>query len=199
MKFVALFALALCFAKVPGFAGVNLGAEAKTTPYDPYLRSVKEVLAALPGESPSLNRVRGLMRHGRNFRYSYTDPYVAADPDVTATRKAGDCKAKSLWLCDRLGDRNVRYVIGKSRRNSPLSHAWVLWKHDGRWWILDCTNQTQPIAADSISPAEYIPLYSYDRTSAYCHTAEGETKRASVAAKNERSPREAKEGRSTRR
>jgi hypothetical protein len=137
-----------------------------------------------------MERVRELMRQGRNFRYSFTDPYVAAPPLVTATRKAGDCKAKSLWLCDQLGDENVRYVIGKSRRSAKLSHAWVMWKFDGRWWILDCTNTTRPIAADTVSKDVYIPLYSFDRTAAYRHattrltTAAIVSKRSAVAAKN---------------
>src|SRR5687768_2301350 len=129
-----------------------------------------------------MERVRDLMRKGHKFRYSFTDPYVAALPHITATRKAGDCKAKSLWLCDQLGDENVRYVIGKSRRNAKISHAWLLWKNEGRWWILDCTNTARPIPADSVSRNQYIPLYSYDRAASYRH-ASTQLRTASVAGK----------------
>jgi hypothetical protein len=191
-KSIAPIALAFFLAKASAFAAVDLGSETSETPYDPYLRPVKEVLRALSGTTPSLNRVRTLMREGRQFHYSFTNPYVAARPTVTQERKEGDCKAKSLWLCDQLGDFNVRYVIGKSRRNARLSHAWVLWKHEGRWWILDCTNTDRPIPAETISETEYIAIYSYDRRSAYRHaaatsqmvTANAEGKRGPVAARN---------------
>ena len=191
-KSIAPMALALFLANAFAFAAVDLGAETSGTPYDPYLRPVKEVLASLSGETPSLDRVRALMREGRQFHYSFTDPYVAASPAITHARKEGDCKAKSLWLCDQLGDLNVRYVIGKSRRNARLSHAWLMWKHEGRWWILDCTNTSRPIAAATVPENEYIPIYSYDRRSAYRHpaatqqtaTANAEEKRGAVAARN---------------
>jgi len=185
MKSVVRLALALFFAKASLFASadLDLGSRAAGTPYDPYLRPVKEVLSSLHGGAPSMERVRRLMREGRSFHYSFTDPYVAALPAVTATRKAGDCKAKSLWLCEQLGDPNLRYVIGKSRRGARLSHAWVMWQHAGGWWILDCTNTNRPIPASSISKNEYIPLYSYDRTSAYHHASTPLTAMESVAVK----------------
>jgi hypothetical protein len=88
---------------------------------------------------------------------------------VTAATRAGDCKAKSLWLVDQLGDSSVRYVIGKAKRSAKISHAWVMWQHEGRWWILDCTNTTKIIPADRVSRDEYIPLYSYDRSGSYRH------------------------------
>ena len=117
-----------------------------------------------------MEQVCKLMREGRSFRYSYTDPYRPALPAITADRKAGDCKAKSLWLCSQLGDENVRYVIGKVRRNAKISHAWLLWRNEGRWWILDCTNTSRPIAADTLSEHQYIPLYSYDKSGSYRHS-----------------------------
>ncbi len=147
----------------------DLGAVSPSTPYDRYMTPVKQVLASLPPDTASMDRVQTLMRLGRAFRYTYTDPYNPALPAVTAQARAGDCKAKSLWLCDQLGDGGVRFVIGKARRSSRLSHAWVLWKHNGRWWILDCTNSSRPIAADRVTRNEYIPLFSYDRSTAYRH------------------------------
>jgi hypothetical protein len=35
-----------------------------------------------------MERARQLMREGRSFDYAFTDPYVAAPPSVTASRKA---------------------------------------------------------------------------------------------------------------
>jgi hypothetical protein len=116
-----------------------------------------------------MDRVKELMRVGRGFRYSFSDPYTAAAPSVTASTKSGDCKAKSLWLCDQLGDRDVRYVIGKARRTSHISHAWVMWNDGQRWWILDPTNTNRPIAADAAGKDSYIPLYSWDTNNTYRH------------------------------
>src|SRR4051812_36367254 len=111
----SLLAIAVLFASsLAAFAGVDLGANASHTPYDAYMQPVKRVLGSLDGATPSLERVQALMREGRNFRYSYTEPYEAALPNVTAATRAGDCKAKALWLCDQLGDKNARFVVGKA-------------------------------------------------------------------------------------
>jgi len=159
----------LFFAQARAFAALDLGSASAFTPYDPYMRPVNQVLRALPGKTASMERARQLMREGRSFDYAFTDPYVAAPPSVTASRKAGDCKAKSLWLCEQLGDSHVRYVIGKARSSAKLSHAWVMWQKKGQWWILDCTNNSRPILAESTSKNEYIPLYSYDKDGCYRH------------------------------
>jgi hypothetical protein len=118
-----------------------------------------------------MDRVRALMREGNSFRYSFTEPYVAALPEVTERTHSGDCKAKSLWIADHIGDRdNIRFVIGKARSTSKISHAWVMWNDGSRWWILDCTNTSVPIPASSVSKNEYIPLYSYDARHCYRHS-----------------------------
>jgi hypothetical protein len=158
----------LCFASTP----FDFGTSSSYTPYDRYMKPVKQVLGNMNGESPSLEKVRQLMSEGRNFRYSFTEPYTAAMPQVTASLHAGDCKAKSLWLASQLNDPSVRYVIGKARSSSRISHAWLLWKHDSRWYILDCTNVRQPIAVDSINPSkEYIPQYSFAKNGEFRHAS----------------------------
>jgi hypothetical protein len=170
---VFLFALALLCSNVSGLArtGLDLGFPASATPYDPYMYPVKQVLTRLAGEETSMDRVRSLMRVGRAFRYSFTSPYVAATPAETAATRSGDCKAKALWLADQLGDQSVRFVIGKARRTSQMSHAWLLWQHDNRWWILDCTNNWDPIPADRVSSSQYIPYYSFAKDGEYRHQA----------------------------
>lgn len=152
-------------------ANFDLGSPTGATPYDTYMSPVKDVLHHLSGEETSIERVRQLMRIGRNFRYSFTTPYVAALPSETAATHAGDCKAKALWLADQLNDSNVRFVIGKARSDSRISHAWLMWQHDARWWVLDCTNLREPIPADSLSRNEYIPFYSFSKNGEYRHQA----------------------------
>ncbi len=140
-----------------------------STPYDRYMGSVRQVLRHLDGPAPNFRKVAALTQEGYNFRYVYDTPYVAPMPQVTAARHAGDCKAKSLWLAYEMNDPSVRYVIGKARRSSKISHAWLMWKSKGQWWILDPTNVPQPIPAASVSPDEYIVFYSYDRNGSYRH------------------------------
>ena len=154
-----------------GTTPIDLGFNAGSTPYDRYMNPVKRVLTHLDGESPSLDRVRELMHEGRSFRYSFTEPYLAASPEVTAATRSGDCKAKAIWLANQLNDPNVRFVIGKARVNSRISHAWLMWQHDSQWWILDCTNMREPVPADRVSSREYIPLYSYAKNGMYRHQA----------------------------
>ncbi len=167
------FAFALLASQVVGLArtSLDLGSPASDTPYDPYMSPVKQVLTHLSSEEAPMDRVRRLMREGREFRYSFTSPYVAATPDVTESTRAGDCKAKALWLADQLNDESVRFVIGKARRTSQMSHAWLLWQHENQWWILDCTNNWYPIPADRVSSSQYIPYYSYTKHGEYRHRA----------------------------
>jgi hypothetical protein len=167
-----LFAIALLATPVLSFAHtLDLGFPASDTPYDPYMTPVKQVLTHLTNEEASMQRVKQLMREGRAFRYSFTSPYVAATPDVTAATRSGDCKAKALWLADELNDQSIRFVIGKARRTSQMSHAWLLWQHANRWWILDCTNNWYPVPADRVSSSQYIPYYSFDKKGEYRHQA----------------------------
>ncbi len=163
----------LCLAKVSALAGVDLGTPSAGTPYESHMQPVKVVLQALSSQTAPMERAQELMRIGRSFRYSYTDPYTPAMPSLTAAKRAGDCKAKALWIADKLGDENVRFVIGKAVASSKISHAWVMWKSEGRWWILDPTNVSRPLSADTMSSNRYIPLYSYDKTGAYRHAKTG--------------------------
>jgi len=169
LSLITLTAAGACFAAAP----IDLGTSAGYTPYDRYMNPVKQVLTHLNGSAaPTMQQVCQWMNEGRNFRYSFTDPYTAATPAVTAQIHAGDCKAKSLWLADQINDPSIRFVIGRARSSSKISHAWLMWKNEGRWWILDCTNFRQPIAADRINPdREYIPLYSYTKAGSFRHHA----------------------------
>ncbi len=167
LSFFVVASSSLGFASTP----LDLGLPSNFTPYDRYMAPVKQVLTHLDGEEASMDQVREMMHIGRSFRYSFTDPYVAALPSQTAAIQAGDCKAKALWLADQLHDSNVRFVIGKARASSRISHAWLMWQHDSRWWILDCTNKREPIPADRVSSREYIPFYSFAKDGTYRHHA----------------------------
>jgi len=168
-----LLALALLASPILALAhtSLDLGFPASNTPYDPYMTPVKQVLTHLTNADDSMDQVRHLMHQGRSFRYSFTSPYVAATPDVTAATRSGDCKAKALWLANQLNDQNIRFVIGKARRTSQMSHAWLLWQHANRWWILDCTNNWDPIPADRVSSSQYIPYYSFAKNMEFRHRA----------------------------
>lgn len=183
LLFSAAFAL---LSAISAVAGVDLGFSASRTPYDGYMHPVRTVLGSLDKEGADMEMVRKLMREGRSFRYSFDRPYVAMYPNETQATKRGDCKDKALWLCDRIGSDNVRFVVGKARRSSKISHAWVLWENQGRWWILDCTNTSRPIPADSVGRNEYIPLYSWSKRGVYQHSETASF--AAIAASKRRSP-----------
>lgn len=141
------------------------------TPYDRYMGSVRTVFAGLSSRQPTATDACRLMRISHSFRYTPRDPYRADLPALTAARGAGDCKAKALWLYDRLGDSRALYVIGKLSTRAKASHAWLYWRYDGRWWILDPTNSSTPIAADTVDRGRYVPYYSFSRGVAYRHPA----------------------------
>ncbi len=168
---IALFSLsAFVLGQFSASAFTDLGAAASSTPYDPYIQPVKQTLRSLEGPTATMEKVKALMGKGRGFRYSHTEPYEAALPEVTATRKVGDCKDKALWLCDQLDDENVRFVIGKMNRSSHVRHAWVLWNDGSEWWVLDCTLNFRPIQASKVAPGDYVALYSWSKSGTYRHT-----------------------------
>ena len=168
MKRFALTILALAMTKMAARA-VDLGVRSGGTPYDRYLGPVRAVMSSLEKKKTGMDTVKKLMKQGRSFRYHMDDPYVPAMPDVTAKEREGDCKDKALWLCDQLGDPSVRFVIGKTSHRAKISHAWVMWHNEGRWWVLDCTLKSAPIAADTLPADRYIPLYSYSKGTCYRH------------------------------
>lgn len=174
----------LLAAKLTASAVTDLGAPTDHTPYDRYLAPVKTVFNSMHGEGATMDKVQALMRQGRSFRYAHTEPYYPAAPQETATRRVGDCKDKALWLMDQMQDPSARFVIGKMVRGAKVSHAWVMWQHEGQWFILDCTMLNRPIAADKAGPNDYVPLFSYARNAEYRHSDKAGLT-ASVAGKNQ--------------
>lgn len=171
MKSFLLSLTLLLTAKLTAPAAFDPGTPSDSTPYDRYMSPVRTVLSQLGQQKPSMEQVKKLMVQGRSFHYRMENPYVAAMPQTTAAKRSGDCKDKALWLCSQLGDSDVRFVIGKTEPGIRISHAWVMWKNEGRWWLLDCTLKSAPIAADSLPDNRYIPLYSFGKSSTYRHSA----------------------------
>lgn len=171
MKLPNLALALLAFTSLSSAATVDLGSTAGYTPYDAYMRPVKRVLSAVPNHQATMQEVEQLMRAGRAFRYVHSDPYNPALPAETARRQAGDCKDKALWLCDQLKDSSARFVIGKMKRSSTISHAWVMWQNEGRWFILDCTLNWRPVPVENVAKGDYLPLYSYAKNGTYRHAA----------------------------
>lgn len=164
------FCLVLGLASLISSAqAIDLGFKAGGTPYDRYMSPVRNVLSSVAGEEDSLRKVTQLMRIGRGFRYSFTRPYTAMPPSITEKTRTGDCKDKALWLISRMNDSSARFVIGKATSRSRISHAWVMWENEGRWWVLDCTNNSKPIPADRLGRNRYIPLYSYGKDGVFVH------------------------------
>ena len=184
MKLLFLSLALLFSAKISAFAVVDLGSATAQTPYDRYMAPVKQVFSSLQPEATPMSKVEALMREGRGFRYAHTEPYVPAMPQETAARHVGDCKDKALWLVNQLGDSNARFVIGKMKRGSRMSHAWVMWQNQGQWWILDCTMNSRPIQADKVSPDEYVPQFSFTKGAAFRHSDKAAGLTADVAGKS---------------
>lgn len=139
------------------------------TPYDRYAASVRTVIAEIDGMPATMADVCRRLKEAYAFRYEEGDPYRAASPEITSLIEAGDCKAKSLWLYNRLGDPGALYVIGKLARGEKKNHAWVYWRSDERWWILDPTNRAEPILAESVGPNRYLPHYSFGPGGTFRH------------------------------
>ena len=179
LKRAVVFALALGIAgpSLPTRAGsVDLGSPCGRTPYDPYLGPLWSVLGRLSGQKAGIDEVRSYVRTARGFRYYMNDPYVPQTPEQTESTRSGDCKAKSLWVTSKMDDRSVRFVMGKARRVSSISHAWLLWQGPGGWLILDPTNFGSPLDPGRLSADEFVPTYSYTQGGKYAHAVAAKPK-----------------------
>jgi hypothetical protein len=166
---------------------LDMGAPTARTPYDPHFGAVQRVLQGGGKAAPEFAKVELWLKQARAFRYDMDEPYRPQTPAATEQRRAGDCKDKSLWLLEKMGCGKARFVVGKAQRKARINHAWLMWQQDGRWWILDPTVASRPIAADSVKPDAYVPLYSYTRIGKRVHAAVSELKIAArVAAASSR-------------
>jgi hypothetical protein len=171
MKSILLFLIVLLLTTSSRLQGaIDTGQPTGGTPYDSYLGPMRQTYARLGGSAPSISDVRTHLRTAHRFRYYFDNaqPYTPQSPSVTESRQQGDCKAKSLWLANKMGDRNARYVIGKATSGSRISHAWLLWPGGG-WIILDPTNTAEIIQADRVSGKRLFAKYSYIGSRAYIH------------------------------
>jgi len=168
---VVLIWIGICFCPFKACAEVDTGRQTGSTPYDQWLGPVRTAFARLPGKQPSIDEVRASLRTAFRFRYFFDParPYVPQAPEVTEARRQGDCKAKSLWLATKMGDRKARYVVGKASTQSRLAHAWLLWPSGGIWIILDPTNTSEIIVAEQVAGKKLFPKYSYNAGGAYVH------------------------------
>ena len=166
-----VIAVTALFLVPSAFSALDLGSTTGKTPYDPYLSPMWSVFGRLGGEQPDPAQVEKWVSEGRAFRYSFSksQPYVPQTPEQTEATRSGDCKAKSLWLANKMGSRKVRFVIGKAKRGSNLSHAWLIWNGPDGWLILDATMYSRSLDPDRVSQNEFIPIYSYAPGGKYAH------------------------------
>ena len=153
------------------FAAVDVGRQTSATPFDKYMGPVRAVHARSGSNSPTLDEVRADFRTARRFQYYFNaaEPYIPQSPAVTEARQQGDCKAKSVWLASKMLDRNTRYVVGKAKLGSKISHAWLLWPNGGEWLFLDPTMEGDVISADQVAGRKLIMRFSYRGSTAYAH------------------------------
>lgn len=139
---------------------------ARHTPYDLYMGPVFEVFSRMGSDSPALERVRELMQQALSFEYKMEDPLRPLHPAETSKRRAGDCKAKALWLCQQMNDATVLYVIGRVSPDSPINHAWLQWRKGEQWYVLDATNTAEPLPIEQLGYDRYTPLYAFGKAGA---------------------------------
>jgi len=170
---VDLLILALLIAPlmVSSRAETDSGQRVSGTPYDRYMGPLRRVYARLGNGDLSIDEVRAQLRIGRRFRYAYDsdEPYTPTAPALTEARQSGDCKAKALWLARQVGDRRAHYCMGRLRTSDRVSHAWLLWRNDGEWLILDPTWETEVASAERAVGRRWFARYSYNGSGSYVH------------------------------
>jgi len=142
------------------------------TPYDRQMVPIQHVLQqeARKGAIVKYDEVVQWMRKIRNFRYSDTDTWHT--PQQTEKRRAGDCKDKAVLLLNYFKQRgcaNVKLVIGKMSPDSKRTHAWVEWRHNGKWIILDPAYDRKPVYHPR--RGEYTRQYVFMRGKKYAYVS----------------------------
>jgi hypothetical protein len=168
MKAGALLAIALFISGGLAVAQ-DLGTPTSKTPFDAYLGPMRATLSSLGSNHPEVPEVEGYVKTGRGFRYYMKNPLVPQTPQETESSRAGDCKAKSLWVAYKMDDRTARFVVGRAHASSGMNHAWLLWKGPSGWLILDATLLSTPIDVNRVGPTEYVPRYSYSAGGKFIH------------------------------
>lgn len=150
---------------------IDLGRPVPNTPYDQYNGPVRQVFARFGSSSVSVEEARSYLRTARRFRYYFdtSNPYKPQLPEITELKRQGDCKAKSLWLAQKMGDSGSRYTIGRASAGARMSHAWLLWHKSGTWYVLDPTMESDVLFAEKIAGRKLFPQYSYNRSGSFIH------------------------------
>ena len=59
------------------------------------------------------------------------------------------------------GARNVMLVVGRKSSASQGTHAWLIWKSQGRVFLLDPTAQSHAIEVHGTDLKNYVPHFAY--------------------------------------
>jgi len=167
--FVALLALLSATSSLA--PAQDMGRSTGSTPYDKYFDRVFSTLSSLSSNDAPLDQVNEYMKTGRGFRYYMKTPYIPQTPQETESSRSGDCKAKSLWVAYKMDDRKVRFVVGRIKSVTNMSHAWLIWKGPTGWMVLDPTFYSRPLDMARLGPGEFTMLYSYTGGGKFVHGA----------------------------
>ena len=72
-----------------------------------------------------------------------------------------------------VGPMGIPSHIGKAKKVSTMSHAWLIWQGPDGWLILDATNFSRPLNPERVSKSEFLPIYSYAPGGKYTHAMAG--------------------------
>ncbi|MEM6822486.1 MAG: transglutaminase family protein [Verrucomicrobiota bacterium] len=133
------------------------------TPYDNQMNRIRHVITQADQGQTNLSKaqVEDWMKTIRGYRYRRSHTWQL--PGETEKRRAGDCKDKALLLLDYMksaGYSGTRLVIGKQNNRSKETHAWLEWKYQGEWLVLDPTFYPRPQSRDNLK-SKYIREYIY--------------------------------------
>lgn len=151
---------------------VDLGHPTSETPFDRYHGPVRQVFSRCGTSAVSVESVRSYLRTARRFRYYFDpgNPYQPQLPEITEAKRQGDCKAKALWLAQKMGDSKARYAVGRAKLHDRIYHAWLIWPKAGTWYALDPTMESDLLFSERIVGRKLFTLYSYNGSGAYRHS-----------------------------
>jgi predicted transglutaminase-like cysteine proteinase len=138
-----------------------------STPYDQVMRPISDVLRCARGSSgePPIESVNQWMEDLHDRPYEFVQRWQPP-AELEGSRRPADCKGKSLCLYARMrryGAERVSLIIGKARRSSTTTHAWLVWQRTlDDVYVVDPTLLWRPLHPYQLKADDYTPMYAFN-------------------------------------
>lgn len=141
------------------------------TPYDSQIGSVYAYVKSTSRRNTAdIGEANRILSRLRSYRHVYTRDWKL--PGETKSSRRGDCKAKCILFIDefrKVGGGSLTMIIGKRRPDSPQTHVWLIWEHEGETYLIDPSFESRVKKLSQTPSRYYQGDYAYRGGKKYAH------------------------------